>query len=92
MINGRSDDAVSNRLTFVARVRFAIECCDIWFDYVPSASNMADLPTRLDDAAFKRLERVARRVPLYLPSPGVVSHVSLLPAWRYLGAILPSAL
>ena len=26
----------------------------VWFDYVPFASNAADLPTRLDDAAYAR--------------------------------------
>ena len=43
------------------------QLCDAWFDYVPSAANIADLPTRLDAEAFARLDRVARRVPLLLP-------------------------
>ena len=48
-------------------LRLSRLCCDAWFDYVPSASNIADLPTRLDDDAIARLNRVARRVPLRLP-------------------------
>ena len=41
----------------------------VWFDYVLSASNAADLPTRLDGAAFVRLSRMGSFVPccLYLP-------------------------
>ena len=67
LINGRSEDADCNRLVFVTLMRAMRLRCDVWFDYVPSASNFADLPTRLDDAAFARLERVARRVPFVLP-------------------------
>ena len=66
VINGRSSDDDTNRLVFVSRLYYARARCDVWYDYVPSASNIADLPTRLDAAAFTRLERVARRVPLVL--------------------------
>ena len=67
LINGRSRDVDINRLVFVTRMRLLRLNCDAWFDYVPSASNFADLPTRLDRAAFARLDRVARRVELRLP-------------------------
>ena len=67
LIKGGSNDADSNRLTFITNMRLARLRCDAWFDYVPSASNFADLPTRLDDDAIARLSRVARRVPLRLP-------------------------
>ena len=52
---------------FITLLELARLNCSAWFDYVPSAANMADLPTRLDAAAFARLERVARRVRLELP-------------------------
>ena len=67
LIKGGSNDVDSNRLTFIANMRLARLRCDAWFDYVPSASNIADLPTRLDDDAIARLNRIARRVPLRLP-------------------------
>ena len=67
MINGRSKDPDTNRLVFVMGMKLATLSCAAWFDYVPSASNFADLPTRLDDAAFARLNRIARRCPLRLP-------------------------
>lgn len=62
----RSSDEDTNRLVFISRLYYARAQCDVWYDYVPSASNIADLPTRLDAAAFTRLERVARRVPFKL--------------------------
>jgi hypothetical protein len=40
---------------------------NVWYDYVPSAANIADLPTRLDAEALLRLERLGPRVPLLLP-------------------------
>jgi len=67
LIHGRSKDADANRLIFVVNMRAAVLKCDVWYDYVPSASNIADLPTRLDAKAFARLEAIARRVPLRLP-------------------------
>ena len=67
LIKGGSNDVDSNRLTFITNMRLSRLRCDAWFDYVPSASNIADLPTRLDDDAMARLSRVARRVPLRLP-------------------------
>ena len=67
LINGRSNDVDINRLVFIARLMLQKMRCDTWFDYVPSASNFADLPTRLDADAFRRLDRVARRLPMVLP-------------------------
>ena len=67
LINGRSNDADINRLVFIARLMLQKLRCDTWFDYVPSASNFADLPTRLDGDAFRRLSRVGRRIPMLLP-------------------------
>lgn len=67
LIHGRASDADANRLVFVMSMRIALLRCDVWYDYVPSASNIADLPTRLDASAFSRLEAVARRIPLSLP-------------------------
>lgn len=64
---GRSSDADANRLVFVTNMRLAMFACDVWYDYVPSASNIADLPTRLDAHAFTRLENIAHRQPLRLP-------------------------
>mmetsp|Transcript_5133 Transcript_5133/g.12617 ORF Transcript_5133/g.12617 Transcript_5133/m.12617 type:complete len:91 (+) Transcript_5133:51-323(+) len=46
---------------------FTVRCVVRAYDYVPSASNIADLPTRLDASAFSRLEAIARRIPLRLP-------------------------
>lgn len=66
-IKGRSNDSDCNRLVFITLLQLAKLSCDVWFDYVPSAANIADLPTRLDAAAFARLERVASRVALDLP-------------------------
>ena len=51
-----------NRLVFLAQMRIAQLRARVWFDYVPSASNIADLPTRLDDAAFARLMRLVDRL------------------------------
>ena len=48
-------------------MRLAAMRCSAWYEYVPSASNIADLPTRLDAEAFARHERIATRVPLVLP-------------------------
>lgn len=67
LIHGRARDADANRLVFVTNMRIALLRCNVWYDYVPSASNIADLPTRLDARAFARLEAVARRIPLALP-------------------------
>ena len=68
LINGRSRDGDTNRLVFLTLLRAVQLRCDVWFDYVPSASNIADLPTRLDAAAFARLERIGTRVrPVRLP-------------------------
>ena len=61
-IHGRSNDADLNRIVFLLRARLDQMGCRVWFDYVPSASNIADLPTRLDAAAFARLEPIASRV------------------------------
>ena len=66
MIYGRSLDVDINRLVFVAGVCVAQLACDAWFDYVPSASNLSDLPTRLDDSASSRLNAIGSRVPLHL--------------------------
>ena len=44
---------------FLAHMRIAQLSARVWFDYVPSASNVADLPTRLDDAAAARLNTIA---------------------------------
>ena len=48
---------------------------DLWYDYVPSASNLADLPTRLNDEATKRLNALGpeSRVPLILPPERILS-------------------
>ena len=62
-----------NRLVFVAQMRIAQLSARVWFDYVPSASNVADLPTRLDDAAYVRLSRLGVRVPMYLPPEWALS-------------------
>lgn len=67
LIKGQSDAPDCNRLVFVTLMKLARMRCDAWFDYVPSASNIADLPTRLDAGAFRRLEAVASRVRLSLP-------------------------
>ena len=56
-----------NRLILLTHVSIAKLACDVWFDYVPSASNIADLPTRLDDSAFQRLSALGRQVPMHLP-------------------------
>lgn len=72
MIHGRSSDADSNRLVFLARLRMHVLRADVWFDYVPSASNIADLPTRLDCAARQRLLAVGPRVPCVLPDASVL--------------------
>ena len=68
-INGRSADPDMNRLVFLAQLRIAQLRARVWFDYVPSASNVADLPTRLDDAAFARLMRLGVFVPMQLLRP-----------------------
>ena len=69
-INGGAKDCDTNRCVFVTGMRQATLGCKVWYDYVPSASNIADLPTRLDDAAAVRLNKIARWVPL-----------SILPEW-----------
>ena len=73
-----------NRLVLVALARIARLACDVWWDYVPSASNIADLPTRLDAAAFARLERLARRRDLVLPPEWCLScsHADLRPLFE----------
>jgi len=73
LIKGSSSDVDMNRVAFLLRsfyVRFRV---DAWLDYVPSASNIADLPTRLDDAAESRLNNIAVRVPMVLPSSNDLS-------------------
>ncbi|KAL1510245.1 hypothetical protein AB1Y20_006569 [Prymnesium parvum] len=68
MIRGRSSDEGSNRLVFLARLRMHVLRADVWFDYVPSASNIADLPTRLDHDARQRLLALGPQVPCVLPA------------------------
>jgi hypothetical protein len=72
-IRGSSADAAMNRIIFVGLLQIARMSCDVWFDYVPSASNAADLPTRLDAAAFLRLARLGSRVRMVLPPESVLS-------------------
>lgn len=85
-IHGRSSDPDMNRLVFVLRARLDALECRAWFDYVPSASNVADLPTRLDAAAFARLERVAERATLLLPPEWCLSC-----GWAQLGGLIDQA-
>ena len=60
-INGRSQDHDSNRIVFLyTNVRLASLACDVWYDYVPSAANAADLPTRLDAGVFGGLNALRR--------------------------------
>mmetsp|Transcript_4682 Transcript_4682/g.11783 ORF Transcript_4682/g.11783 Transcript_4682/m.11783 type:complete len:139 (-) Transcript_4682:71-487(-) len=79
LIHGRASDSDANRLVFVTNMRIALFRCDVWYDYVPSASNIADLPTRLDARAFTRLEALAQRAPLCLPPEWCLdcSHLAL---------------
>ena len=67
LINGRSKDLDMNRFVFITLLRLTRLSCGVWFDYVPSAANIADLPTRLDADAFNRLNKLGLRVPLVLP-------------------------
>ena len=66
-IKGGSKDQDMNRAVFVGQMRMAQMSCHVWYDYVPSASNIADLPTRLDADAVIRLNRIGTEVPLHLP-------------------------
>mmetsp|Transcript_16082 Transcript_16082/g.36700 ORF Transcript_16082/g.36700 Transcript_16082/m.36700 type:complete len:515 (-) Transcript_16082:104-1648(-) len=68
LIKGSSADVDMNRVAFLIRAFYVRFRVDAWLDYVPSASNIADLPTRLDDAALLRLNNVGVRIPLVLPS------------------------
>jgi hypothetical protein len=67
LIGGRSKDPDLNRICMIAQMRTSLLACNVWYDYVPSAANIADLPTRLDAEALLRLERLGPRVPLLLP-------------------------
>ena len=67
LINGGAKDDDMNRCVFIAGMRQAVLGCNVWYDYVPSASNIADLPTRLDDDTVRRLDSFASRVPFDLP-------------------------
>ena len=82
-INGRSADPDMNRLVFLAQLRIAQLRARVWFDYVPSASNVADLPTRLDDVAFARLMRLGVFVPMRLAPEWCLSC-----AWAELASLL----
>ena len=66
-IKGGSKDHDMNRAVFVSQMRMVLLSCNVWYDYVPSASNIADLPTRLDEDALRRLNKIGERVPLLLP-------------------------
>ena len=79
LINGRSNDFDMNRIVFVTLMRHTYLSCNVWFEYVPSASNIADLPTRLDSDAIARLNSLGSRVPLQLPPAWCLgcSHVEL---------------
>ena len=66
LIHGRSKDRDINRSVFVTLMHLSRMSCSVWFDYVPSASNIADLPTRLDADAFSRLNKLGPRVPMRL--------------------------
>ena len=66
-IKGGSKDHDMNRAVFVSQMRMVLLSCNVWYDYVPSASNIADLPTRLDEDALRRLNKIGERVPLQLP-------------------------
>ncbi|KAL1495470.1 hypothetical protein AB1Y20_016836 [Prymnesium parvum] len=50
-VHGRSSDADSNRLVFLARLRMHVLRADVWFDYVPSASKGPRVPCVLPDAS-----------------------------------------
>ena len=84
-IKGRSADPDMNRLVFLAQLRIAQLSARVWFDYVPSTSNVADLPTRLDDAALQRLSRLGERVPMRLPPEWALSC-----EWSELASLLSS--
>ena len=76
LIKGSSTDIDLNRICLYAHMVSSNLNLDIWYDYVPSASNLADLPTRLDDEATKRLINALgpeSRVPLILPPECILS-------------------
>mmetsp|Transcript_12548 Transcript_12548/g.31296 ORF Transcript_12548/g.31296 Transcript_12548/m.31296 type:complete len:233 (+) Transcript_12548:104-802(+) len=73
LIKGGSADVDMNRVAFLLRAFYVRFRVDAWLDYVPSASNIADLPTRLDEAAESRLNDVAVRVPMVIPSSSDLS-------------------
>ena len=49
MRNGYSCDADSARLIHVFHAAVAALSCNVWLEYVPSAANIADIPSRLQD-------------------------------------------
>ena len=71
-----------NRLVFLSHLWLAQLNARVWYDYVPSASNIADLPTRLDDAAWQRLSALGSFVPMVLPPKW-----SLQCAWSELASL-----
>lgn len=85
LINGYASSLDANRLVFVINMRLAMLQCDAWYDYVPSASNIADLPTRLDAAALARLNAIALCMPLCLPPEWCIdcSHTRLASLFNF---------
>lgn len=85
-INGRSVDCDINRIVFLAGFLSARLNLRVWYDYVSSGSNIADLPTRLTASAMDLLDRIGTRMPMGLPSEEY-----LLCSWRVLLPMMLSA-
>lgn len=66
-VKGRCADADINRVVFLAGLVCQRLHCRVWYDYVPSKANVADLPTRLCPEALLRLQRLGQRVVMTLP-------------------------
>lgn len=67
-IKGSSADIDINRIVFLTGLLTARMQCHVWYDYVSSCQNIADLPTRLTPAARLRLERLGSQVEMVLPT------------------------
>ena len=65
-INGGSRDPDANRLIMLTLLKAAKLNCRPWFDYAPSKSNIADLPTRPNMRDIAKLDSLGPRAPRFV--------------------------
>ena len=73
-VHGTVNNPEAARLTHAIHLRLASLGAEVFYEYVPSAANIADIPSRMEDGVSADDAQIlaalgARTVPMRLPSP-----------------------